>query len=302
MALVLIASWLTIAPAAAVPETASEPADDSGEPTVDEASNETADGETEPLWEWRLAVFTRYGESYPASEDSQFNIIPFPLPVFRGKILRIGEDSQSPIRGRLFRANRIKLDFAFDLNFPVDSGDVDARTDMPDLDFLVELGPELEIEFARNRAGGDWFISLQLRPAVSFDELSPDFRGTVFSPELSYKRKVSNGRSELKFRLAPSFANSRYMDFFYTVKPAFATPQRPAFEADGGYLGTDFTTTWRSKLKNNDFEYVLGTRLSFYKGAKNDNSPLFTEDTTIAFFGALLWKFWEGKTQVPVTE
>ena len=159
----------------------------------------------EPLWEWRLAGFARYGAAYPASEDSQFNIIPLPLPVYRGKILRLGEDTESPIKGRLFRRDRIKLDFTFNLNFPVDSDDVDARTDMPDLDLLLEIGPELEFEFARPAAfGGRWFLALQLRPAFSFDGLDPTYRGIVFDPEFSYRKKLDGGRDELRLRIRPN--------------------------------------------------------------------------------------------------
>jgi hypothetical protein len=172
--LVVIAWGLTMAPDLAAEESSPGPSETtSEEPAGETAANATTEGETEPLWEWRLATFARYGESYPASENSQFNIIPFPLPVYRGKVLRIGEDSQSPIRGRLLRTDRIKLDLAFDLNFPVDSGDVDARTGMPDLDFQVEVGPELEIEFSRSKTRGSWFISPQLRPSFIFDSVIP---------------------------------------------------------------------------------------------------------------------------------
>ncbi len=303
MAFLLLAWWLVSAPAATADESVPGPAEDSE--SVDEsgekAEGESTSGETEPLWEWRLATFARFGESYPASENSQFNIIPFPLPVYRGKIVRIGEDSQSPIRGRLIRTDRVKLDLAFDLNFPVDSGDVEARTGMPDLDFQVEIGPELEIEFARNRVGGSWFISPQLRPAFVFDALVPKYQGVVFSPELIYKKKFHKGESDLKFSLMPTLATEKYMDFFYTVDPMFATPTRPAFKADGGYLGTDLTARWKSKFKTN-FAYVAGLRVSFYQGAANKDSPLYTQETTVAVFGAFLWKFWEGKTQVPVVE
>ena len=195
--LILLAWGLAVTPDLAAQESSPGPAETTTEEPAGESSETAggaaAEGETEPLWEWRLATFARYGESYPASENSQFNIIPFPLPVYRGKVLRIGEDSQSPIRGRLLRTDRIKLDLAFDLNFPVDSGDVDARTGMPDLDFQVEVGPELEIEFSRSKTRGSWFISPQLRPSFIFDSVIPKYQGIVFSPELIYKKKLLEG-------------------------------------------------------------------------------------------------------------
>lgn len=305
MAFLLMAWWIVIAPAAAVEESVTDPTTNPAEQSADESAktvgNDAADGETEPLWEWRLATFARYGESYPASENSQFNIIPFPLPVYRGKFLRIGEDSQNPIRGRLIRTDRIKLDLAFDMNFPVDSADVDARTGMPDLDFQVEVGPELEIEFVRNKVRGSWFISPQLRPSFVFDSLVPSYQGLVFSPELIYKKKLQEGEGDIKVSLMPTLATAKYMDFFYTVDPMFATPTRPAYKADGGYLGTDLTARWKSAFKNN-FAYVAGIRVSFYQGAANKNSPLYTQETTFSVFGAFLWKFYESEARVPATE
>jgi hypothetical protein len=301
MAILLVAWWLVISATAAAeeaaPAEASGPAAESDEKAADEGAGE----EMEPLWEWRLATFARYGESYPASENSQFNIIPFPLPVYRGKILRIGEDSQNPIRGRLIRTDRIKLDLAFDLNFPVDSDEVTARTGMPDLDFQVEVGPELEIEFYRSKTRGSWYISPQLRPSFVFDALIPTYQGVVFSPELIYKKKLLNGDGDIKISLMPTLASAKYMDFFYTVDPMFATPERPAYQADGGYLGTDLTGRWKSSFKNN-FAYVAGLRVSFYQGATNKNSPLYTQETTFSVFGAFLWKFYESAAQVPVTD
>jgi outer membrane protein len=258
--------------------------------------------EDEALWEWRLAAFSRYGAAYPASEDNQFNIVPLPFPVYRGRFLRIGEDSENPIRGRIFRTDRIKLDFAFDLNFPVDSNDIDARTDMPDLDLLLEVGPEIEFEFLRPGPwNGKWYFGLQLRPAVSFDGLDPTYRGLVFAPELTYRKRLDDGKDAIKFRVTPMFATSEYMDYFYTVESAFATPTRPAYQADGGYLGTDLTLSWRNKI-NDKLETVAGTRVAFHQGAANRDSPLFTRDTTFSIYAAFTWKFWEGTRRVPATD
>ena len=256
---------------------------------------ETDDPDADPLWEMRLAAFGRYGPSYPASEDKQFNIIPLPLPIYRGKFLRLGDETDSPIRGRVFRRDKIKLDLAFDLNFPVDSDDVDAREGMPDLDLLLEAGPELELEFASQAFfDGRWFFSVEMRPAFSFDGLDPGYEGIVLTPELTYRKKLGKRRNELKISLASNFANSKYMDYFYTVEPSFATADRPAYEADSGYLGTDLQVSWVKSL-GDDFELFVASRLSFHQGAANEDSPLFTEDTTISVFAAFMWTFWESE-------
>ena len=266
---------------------AQEPAP--AEPPADAA------GKIPPLWEMRLAVFGRYGPSYRGSENNQFNLIPLPLPVYRGRFFRLGEDSENPIRGRIFRTDRVKLDFDFDLNFPVRSEDVDARTGMPDLDFLLEVGPELELQFTREpKFGGNWFLALQARPAFSFDGLDPTYRGVSFSTEFKYKVKFAEGRDALLTRITPTWGTSKYAGFFYDVQPEFATPERAEYESSGGYLGTDLTFSWINTI-NKDWEFVVGTRLSFNQGAKNRDSDLFTKDTGVAVYAAFTWKFWESE-------
>jgi len=258
--------------------------------------------ETEPLWEWNLAAFGRYGPAYPASEEQQFNLIPLPFPVYRGKIFRLGEDTDNPIKSRIFRTDRIKLDFSFDLNFSSDSDDIDAREGMPDLDLMLEVGPELELRFNRKPLlGGAWFFTPNLKLATSFDGLDPSYRGLIFSPEFQYRIKLAEQRSKIKLKLTPAFATKDYMEYYYQVDPQFATAQRAAFDADGGYLGTDLSLSWRHSLTDS-FDIVVGTRVALHQGATNDDSPLFTEDFTTSVYGAFLWKFWESETRAPAED
>ena len=267
------------------------------EPAAKTVSAETADTE-DPLWEWNLAAYARYGPSYPASENSQLNIVPLPLPVYRGKILRVGDSEDKPISTRIFRRDNIKLDIDFGLNFPVDSEEVDARTGMPDLDLLLEVGPRLELQFADSPKHGDLFLDLELRGALSFDSLDPTWRGLVFSTSLKYVRPIKLAkRTELKIDLTPEWANNEYMDFFYGVAPEFGVPGREEYRAKGGYLGTKLGFGIKQIL-NDDFQIRTGIRFGFYQGARNRNSSLYTDDTNVGVYFAFLWKFWESQRMV----
>ena len=246
------------------------------------------------LWEVNLAGFGRYGAAYPASDESQTNIVPLPFPIYRGKILRIGDDAEKPVRTRIFRRDRIKLDIDFGLNFPVDSKDIDERDGMPDLDLLLEAGPELELQFAKPLMGGDLFLAGQLRGAVSMDGIDPEWEGSVFSLQLKHKRPLGSPKTVLLTRVTPEWANSGYMDFFYGVAPEFATPERPAYSGRAGYLGT--TVGWvLSHAFNDSFQIRAGVKLGLHDGAKNEDSPLFTDDKTTSGYIAFLWKFWESE-------
>ena len=253
------------------------------------------DPATDALWELNLAAFGRYGPSYPASEDTQGNFVPLPFPVYRGTFLRVGDDTDSPIRGRVFRRDRIKLDIDFDLTFRSDSDDIGARTGMPDLDLMLQLGPELELQFVdRGFFAADAFLALQVRGAFAWDGLDPSFEGLVFSPELKFTRDFDKSRQRLKLRITPMFASDAYMDYYYEVAPAFATPQRPAFSPEGGYLGTEIALSLRVPIARR-FEIWGGFRQGFYRGAKNEDSPLFTDDSTTTVYGAFMYRFWESK-------
>jgi outer membrane protein len=259
------------------------------------ASNTSKDSSSEEsLWEMNLAAFGRYGPAYPASKENQVNIVPLPYPKYRGRILRLGDDTDKPVRTRIFRRDNIKVDIDFGLNFPVDSDDIDARTGMPDLDLLAEAGPELGFEFLQGPKKGGVFWALQLRGATSFDSFSPTWRGLVFSSELKYVRPFKNSPAEIKFRIIPEWATSDYMDFFYGVAPEYANPGRDTFRASSGYLGTKTAFTYKRQL-NKKLEFITGISLGLYQGAKNRNSPLYTSETTTGVFLALMWKFWESK-------
>ena len=258
----------------------------------------TPAAEEKPLWEMNLAAFGRLGPAYPGSEESQVNIVPLPFPIYRGSFLRVGDETGKPVRTRIFRRDRIKLDIDFGLNFPVDSEDVDVRTGMPDLGLLAEAGPELELEFVRGPKIGNAFLALQLRGAVSFDGIDPTWQGLIFSTEFKYRRKIRSERAEILARITPEWAGGDYMDFFYTVAPEFATQQRPAYESSGGYLGTKAAITFKYDFTEK-FAVRTGVRAGFYQGARNRRSPLFTSDTTGEIYLAFLWKFWESKTMVP---
>ena len=228
---------------------------------------------TDALWEMNLAAFGRFGPSYPASEETQGDFIPLPFPVYRGTFFRLGDDTDSPMRGRVFRTDRIKLDIDFDLIFGSDSDDIDARAGMPDLDLLLEVGPELELQFVdRGWFAADAFLALPVRGALSWDGLDPSFEGLVFAPELKFIRDFGNDQQQLKLRITPSFASDGYMDYYYEVTPAFATDGRPAFAADGGYLGTEIALSLRWPVAKR-LELWGGIRQAFHKGAKTKTAP-----------------------------
>lgn len=253
------------------------------------------DTATGALWELSAAGFIRSGPAYPASSENQVDFVPLPFPVYRGKVLRIGEDDESPVRGRILRRDGLRLDVNFDINFGADSEDIDARAGMPDLDLLLQVGPELQLALAdRPWLPAESFFVLQLRAALSWDGLDPTWQGLVLSPQLRFIRDLGRPRHQIKLRITPNFASRRYMDYYYEVKPQFATGARAAYRPDAGYLGTDITLSLRQPLSDR-LEMIAGIRQGLHGGAANDDSPLFTDRSTTAFYAIFAWRFWESE-------
>ena len=259
-------------------------------------AEETADENLPALWQIRLVAFGQNFPAYPSSSDQNLTILPIPYPAYRGKILRFGEDMDNLANSRILHGDRVKLSIGLNASFAEDSDNLSVRTGMPDLDFLIEGGPELKIAL---KGGPDedreFKLSLQVRGAVSLDGLDPKGRGFIFNPELAYlARDLLGPRYELRFRVAPAWATSNYMNYFYGVAPEFATPSRPRFDASSGYLNTEFLVGLNRKITDR-LEFRGSVRLWVNKGAANDASPLYQRDYDRGIRLALFWTAWESK-------
>jgi outer membrane scaffolding protein for murein synthesis (MipA/OmpV family) len=70
----------------------------------------------------------------------------------------------------------------------------------------------------------------------------------------------------------PLYAQRRYHEYFYSVAPQFATASRPAYEAPGGYAGSQVLLATTKRFANYWFGAYL--RHDWLAGAVFDGSPL----------------------------
>ena len=193
--------------------------------------------------------------------------------------------------------DKYEFDFSLSAAFPVDSGNNNARRDMPDLDFLFGIGPQLIFKLI-NEPDRRLNFNLQARAVYSTDFSSIDSRGYVFNPKLNYAREhVSDLDLKVFSSMGPIFASEKLMDYFYQVDPEFVTPARPAYDADAGYLGSNITLGV-SKRFNKRFRLMLGTRLGIHTGASNDDSPLFRDELNVSVFSAFIWSIFQSEELV----
>jgi len=70
----------------------------------------------------------------------------------------------------------------------------------------------------------------------------------------------------------PLFADRRYEDYFYSVAPRFATADRPAYQARGGYAGTELLAALSKRYPSRWFGAYA--RYDTLSGASFAASPL----------------------------
>jgi MipA family protein len=223
----------------------------------------------EPLLEYGLGIGAIAFEDYRGSDTTHAYPLPIPYLVYNGKFLKADRDG---VRGTLFNQDWIELNLSGNATTPVRNDR--ERSGMPDLRSTLELGPSLDFHLLRS---DDSHIKLDLRmpfrTAVTV-EASPKFIGWTFTPRLALDVVDPLGYAgwNAGILVGPLFADRRYNDYFYTVAPQYATAARPAYQASGGYAGTQAITAVSKRFPR----YWVGAyvRYDTLSGASFADSPL----------------------------
>lgn len=253
-----------------------------------------------PIWEVGAFAAAFTSPEYPAAGQSQTNVIPAPYFIYRGETLRIGEGSIA--RAVAIDQSWYELDLSLAGSFNANSDDNQDRVGMPDLDFIFELGPQLRLRLSKfeyeQHGKGELFLNLQARAAFSTDFSGINQRGYVFQPVMSYRQRGwLSEKTAMSVNLSPTWATEKLHDYFYQVDPEFVTGDRQAYDAKGGYMGTDLSIGL-SFNATNDIRIFTFARTSLHTGAANENSPLFIDKNTYAYGIGLVWRVWESEEKV----
>lgn len=254
-------------------------------PAVDAGSNPGRNGQTQrPLWELGLGVAGLRLPDYLGSDQSRYYVLPLPYVVYRGTWLKADRDGA---RALLFNSQRIKLDVSVAASTPTRSNHNDAREGMPDLKGTFEVGPNLNVTLASS-ANDRWKLDLRLpvRAAVTVAS-SPRFVGTTFSPNLNLDVGGIGGGWNLGMLTGPVFADRKFHAYYYGVDAAYATADRPAYQAHGGYAGWRAVAATSRRFGN---MWVGGfVRYDNLRGAAFDDSPLVRRTSAVTFGFGVSW-------------
>jgi outer membrane scaffolding protein for murein synthesis (MipA/OmpV family) len=254
--------------------------------------------EEKPLWELGVGLGLLQMPDYRGSDENRLYLLPYPYVIYRGDILKIEEQRVS---GQIFKSDRILLDFSGYGAVPVKSSNNTARAGMPDLDATFELGPSLKIKLWESKE--DKFkldLAFPVRALFSTDFRSVSREGWVFSPRINFVKDdlIPNTGLNLGISAGPIFADSGYHAYFYTVEPAYATAERPAYSAGGGYSGSTLTVGLGKEYKQFIFNAFLST--DFLQGAVFEDSPLVKRETSFMSGVSVSWIFFKSAKTVNV--
>lgn len=253
--------------------------------------------EEKPLWEAGLGVGAMVFPDYRGSDE--VNAYPLPLPyfVYRGKFLKADREG---LRGELFDKRYLELSLSMNATIPVSSDDNEAREGMPSLRPTLEFGPSLDVHLWRS-AGRDMQLDLvmPLRLPITV-EGSPQTLGWNFSPRLNLDIANVAGRQGWNFGVGagPLFGAADYHEYFYSVAPRYATAQRPAYDANGGYSGTHVVAAISKRFPR----YWVGAYLRYdnLHNAVFEDSPLVRRQNYVTGGIGIAWMIGQSKRMVEV--
>ena len=243
-----------------------------------------------PLWELGIGLSTLRFPDYRGADQYQSYLIPTPAIIYRGERLQMDDRG---LRGLLFDSERVIMDISMDGAVPVDSSQNGAREGMPDLDAALEVGPSLK--FILHRQGPhEARLNLPLRLVYTSDFRTIKARGSLFHPNLSFDHR---NQWNFSTSIGPLYANRRYHDYYYGVDEAYATAERPAYQAGNGYSGLRTTVTFSRRFER--FWWGAFFRYDNLKGAQFEDSPLLRRDHSWMGGTTLMWFFFQSAERVP---
>ena len=233
-----------------------------------------------PLWEAGVGVALISFPDYRGAKSRNEYFLPLPYLVHRGERLKV---DRGGVRGILLEQPRFEIDVSIDGATPVRSGDDSPRSGMPDLDAVLEIGPSMNWVFLQNEAGRIQ-LRIPLRAAVSTDLRSMRHVGWKTHPQLHAETHERPNSWNLGFSTGPLFADRSYHDYYYTVAPEFSNPERPPYQAQGGYSGWSLLISASRRINNTWIGAYL--RYDNLRNARFADSPLVeTEHAAMAGLG-----------------
>lgn len=250
---------------------------------ADDARKENS--ETEWTLGAGLGVFNY--KLYPGAKRSDQLVLPVPYFTYRSPMFEIDRG----IKSFIYNSEEMVVDISADFGLPVDSDDTEARQGMPDLDFVLQLGPSLE--FMLNDKKTNYFdVRFEIPARVAFVANLSNSKniGYLIEPRLSFNhhRSSRNGLSH-KATIGLKFATQEFNAYYYDVAAEFAIATRAEYKSNAGFAGGFIN--YRMAYNKNNFVYWAFVRYQSLRGAQFEDSPLVLQKDYYFFGAGISWIF-----------
>lgn len=253
----------------------------------------------EPLWEAGIGAAAIEFPHYRGSTQSRAYVLPYPYFVYRGDLVKA---DRRGVRGLFVKTEYLSIDLSLGASPPVSSGDDRAREGMPDLEGSVEAGPSIALTAWRSadrHAKLDFRVSA--RAAATIESRSRFIGGEVFPHvNLDVRDPLGHAGWHLGLLAGPMYADRRNNAYFYSVAQQFATASRPAYEARGGFAGTQFVAALSKRFQA--FWIGAFARYDSLHGAVFEQSPLVGSKRYVAGGIGVSWILGTSKERVDANE
>ncbi len=256
----------------------------------------------EPLWEIGGIGAGVYMPHYRGSDEYIWWALPMPYIIYRGEIIRATREG---VRGIFFNSADFESSISVFGNPPVPD-DNEARQGMPELDALFEIGPSLKwFVFGRHPVKKLYLTgALRAASSINFDSgVNFEYQGFNGEFNLIYHDRRFYKSCGFKYFLKAglNMADHKLNSYFYDVPAMYVTPERSAFQSNGGYAGFSLAASIQQDITEN---IAIGfySRWDNLNGAVYDSSPLVKEHNNLVAGFALVWKITHSKHTVESDE
>ncbi|MES2964423.1 MAG: MipA/OmpV family protein [Bdellovibrionota bacterium] len=240
----------------------------------DALAQDIPQSETPSLYELGAGFGAAWFPHYPGSDQERLFALPFPYFVYRGHVLRSNREEGT--RARFLRGRDYEVSLSAGGAFPVSSENNVAREGMPDLGWIVELGPKFRLNLAQFENRGLLRLGLAARAVVTSQVAwTTEHHGTVFELEFVFDRpRFIADVIDLRLEASSRWATEGYQSYLYEVPTQYVKAARPQYSASGGYLYSSAGVGFGYRTKSEDHRIGLFSTIDSLSGNPNVASPL----------------------------
>jgi len=262
---------------------------------ANESSKQKAVTKSQAKLELGVGAFATQLPQYLGSDQSDSYLVPLPYIYYLDDNIKI---DRNQFNGKLFQNKQLYLDLSASGGIKVNSEDNNARTDMPDLDWVFELGPSVKYYFSGSPQQNSFFYAeFFTRKATATDFHSITNAGWRYGPSSTYQKAFSladidqgKGQFEFTTRININFSDDRYLNYYYGVPNQHSQLNRTAYNSNGGYAGSDisFGLTYRV----DSWWFASFARYYNLSGAVFNESPLIKQNSNWSIGIGASWIFY----------